>query len=254
MALPSGYEGYYNDLSQRLLNDVGKVDYTPMSTGTLKSALQRVIRPSYDKSIQSRQQATRANRAAIDADAASRGIGASTWVTDAKNRLATNEARDIANINDDYNSALYSALMGRLAEQDQLGMAAQQANLSARQGALGNALSGAQYLYGLDQANAARGGGGGGGGGGSRSRNGKTDDSYGSDLSPTAAAAGKKATEIVNNAKYDTRPLSEAAQAKPSAEYSAALSKSFQTAQAAKKIASQSNSAVKKNTKLNQVK
>ena len=169
MALPSGYEGYYNDLSQRLLNDVGKVDYTPMSTGTLKSALQRVIRPSYDKSIESRQQATRANRAAIDADAASRGIGASTWVTDAKNRLATNEARDIANINDDYNSALYSALMGRLAEQDQLGMAAQQANLSARQGALGNALSGAQYLYGLDQANASRGGGGG-GGGGSRSK------------------------------------------------------------------------------------
>ena len=168
MALPEAYEGYYNDLASKLMEQVGTVDYTPMSTGTLKSALQKIIRPTYDKNIQQRQQATKSNRAAVDADAAARGIGASTWVSDMKNRLATNEARDIANINDDYSSQLYSALMNRLADQEQLSMAAQQANMNARQGALGNALSGAQYLYGLDQANAGGGGGGGRGGGGSR--------------------------------------------------------------------------------------
>ena len=177
MALPEAYEGYYNDLASKLMEQVGTVDYTPMSTGTLKSALQKIIRPTYDKNIQQRQQATKSNRAAVDADAAARGIGASTWVSDMKNRLATNEARDIANINDDYSSQLYSALMNRLADQEQLSMAAQQANMSARQGALGNALSGAQYLYGLDQAKAGSGGGGGGGGRGND--NDVTDEKYG---------------------------------------------------------------------------
>jgi len=252
MALPEAYEGYYNDLASKLMEQVGTVDYTPKSTGTLKSALQKIIRPTYEKNIQQRQQATRSNRAAVDADAAARGIGASTWVSDMKNRLATNEARDIANINDDYSSQLYSALLNRLAEQDQLSMAAQQANMNARQGAMGNALSAAQYLYGLDQAKS--GSGGGGGGGGSRRAGDVTDPGYVSDLSAQAKAAGAKATQIVNNAKYDTRPLSEAAQATPSASYSAALSKSFTAAQDAKKAAAQSSSQVKKNTKLNQVK
>lgn len=181
MALPEAYEGYLNDLSSKLMEQVGTVDYTPRSTGTLKSALQKIIRPTYEKNIQTRQQATRSNRAAVDADAAARGIGASTWVSDMKNRLNTNEARDIANINDDYSSQLYSALMGRLAEQDQLSLAAQQANMNARQGALGNALSGAQYLYSLDKANSGGGGGGGGRGGSRSSKDGPTDSGYGLD-------------------------------------------------------------------------
>lgn len=170
--LPQGYLDYYKDLSGRLLADIGKADYTPQSTGTLKSELQKIMRPTYEKSIQNRKQATAANRAAIDADAASRGMGRSTWVSDMKNRQYNQEARDIANINDDYSSALYSALMNRLNNQDQIKLAADQANMSARQAALGQALQGAQYFYERDQAGSGGGGGGGGGGrGGSRSGN-----------------------------------------------------------------------------------
>ena len=144
------YNKYYDELSARLLKDVGQVEYNPLSTGTIKSALQRVIRPSYDRSVQNRREATKANRAAIDADAASRGIGASTWVTDAKQRQNSAEARDIANLNADYNSALYNALMNRLAQQDQLSQNAQMANLSARQNVAGQAMSGAGNLYNAD--------------------------------------------------------------------------------------------------------
>ena len=144
------YNKYYNDLSAKLLAQIGGIDYTPQSTGTIKNALQRVIRPSYDRTVQSRKEATRANRAAIDADAASRGIGASTWVTDAKQRQGSAEARDIANINSEYNSALYSALMNRLAQQDQLSQNAQAINLNAKQNALGQAMSGAGSLYSAD--------------------------------------------------------------------------------------------------------
>ena len=144
------YNKYYDQLSARLLKDIGQIEYNPLSTGTIKSALQRVIRPSYDRSVQSRREATKANRAAIDADAASRGIGASTWVTDAKQRQNSAEARDIANINSEYNSTLYNALMNRLALQDQLDQNAQAANLSARQNAAGQAMTGAGNLYNAD--------------------------------------------------------------------------------------------------------
>ncbi len=206
MALPEAYEGYYNDLSTKLLYQIGTVDYTPKSTGTLKSALQKIIRPTYEKNIQTRQQATRSNRAAVDADAAARGIGSSTWVSDMKNRLQTNEARDIANINDDYTAQLYSALMSRLADQDQLSMAAQQANMAARQGALGNALSGAQYLYSMDKASSGGGGGGHGGGGGSRSNDGPTLDQYSATSKENLSRVGVRApttsadtAKMVNN-------------------------------------------------------
>lgn len=251
MALPEAYEGYLNDLSSKLMEQVGTVDYTPRSTGTLKSALQKIIRPTYEKNIQTRQQATRSNRAAVDADAAARGIGASTWVSDMKNRLNTNEARDIANINDDYSSQLYSALMGRLAEQDQLSLAAQQANMNARQGALGNALSGAQYLYGLDQAKAGSGGGGGGGRGGrgSNDEDGPVDDAFGAGL----ANKGIKVTADVykntnKNEKegYDTRPLTASAQATPSASYSQKLSQAFMESQ---RTGNKMNTVSKANTK-----
>lgn len=147
------YQNYYNTLSQQLLNDIGKVEYNPLSAGTIKSGLQKIIRPTYEKSIQNRQESTKANQAAIDADAAARGIGSSSWVTDAKQRQLNAEARDVANLNADYGSALYSALMNRLAQQDQLDLAAQQANLGARQAAAGNALSAAGSLYSTDKAN-----------------------------------------------------------------------------------------------------
>ena len=199
MALPEVYEGYYNDLSSRLMQDIGTVDYQPQSIGTLKSELQKIIRPSYDKSIQTRQQNTRSNRAAIDADAAARGIGSSTWVTDAKQRQLNNEARDIANINSDYNAALYSALMSRLADQDQLSMAAQQANMNARGNVMGQVLPLAQYFYERDP---GTGGGGGGGGGGSYNGNrnpGPTSDDFGNDTNKTTEKIAGKAIYATKN-------------------------------------------------------
>ena len=147
----STYQQYYDDLSKKLLEGTGQIEYTPESAGRIKSGLQKIMRPTYDQAIENRQEATKANRAALDADAASRGMGSSTWVSDVKNRAATQEARDIAGLNADYSSSLYSALMNKLSEQDQLSMQAQTANLGARQTALGQALSAAGQLYGSDR-------------------------------------------------------------------------------------------------------
>ena len=210
--LPESYKDYYQTLYQQLTRDMGTVDYKPQSLGTLKSELQKVIRPSYDQQIQARKKATGSNRAAIDADAASRGLGKSTWVSDAKNRQLQSEATDLANINSNYNAALYSALMSQKAQQDQMSLSAQQAQLAARQAAIGQALTGAQYFYEKDT-----GGGGGGGGGGGRGGSGgdrpmpapgdKSPDQISRELFPEAY---KRSTEAVQTYQEQQKKREEA--------------------------------------------
>lgn len=129
------YMNLYNQLYAKL-----NTGYTPQSASTLKDSLARAMRPSYDRQISARQDTAAANRAAIDADATSRGMGSSSWVTDVKNRQRNAEASDIANINSDYNANLHNALLNRLGQQDEMA-------LSASQAAQGNALNLANALY-----------------------------------------------------------------------------------------------------------
>ena len=109
------YNRYYNAVLQQLQADQGP----ERSDSQLKNYLQKMIRPSYEQAIAQRQQQTGQNNAAIDTDAASRGMGTSTWVTDAKNRQKNSEAADIANLNSNYNSALYEALLAQIQQRDQ---------------------------------------------------------------------------------------------------------------------------------------
>lgn len=53
------------------------------------------LRPYLENAIASRRRQTANDRAAADVDAYSRGMGASTWLSDAKNRMAAAEASDI---------------------------------------------------------------------------------------------------------------------------------------------------------------
>lgn len=55
-----------------------------------------------DNSIALRRKQTKDARAASDVDAFSRGMGGSTWLNDAKNRLAAQEAADITNMQNNY--------------------------------------------------------------------------------------------------------------------------------------------------------
>lgn len=170
--IPSGYSDIYNQLADNMIAKTGEVKYDPQSISTLKSALQRVIRPNYDKQIQSLRESLAANQSAIDADAAARGIGPSSWVTDAKSKALSQQTRNLNNIESDYNATLYNALLNRQAEQDEMYQQAQLANQGMRANALGAALSPAMTLY--NQSRAAAGGSGGRRGG----SNPKTGDVY----------------------------------------------------------------------------
>lgn len=85
--------------------------YTPLSIpeqsiDSITEQLAQIYRPQVEQAIQRRAAATKQQKAAIDVDAASRGMGTSTWVTDAKNRLMGAEASDIAGLETDYASQL----------------------------------------------------------------------------------------------------------------------------------------------------
>lgn len=85
---------------------------------TLKANIEAALKPMYDQSVQQLQQQRIANNAAIDVDAASRGMGNSTWVTDAKLRQLRGESDQLASLNANYNNQLYSALLDAIKDRD----------------------------------------------------------------------------------------------------------------------------------------
>ena len=103
---------YYNSIlkslgSSKILPDTityEALGYTMPTQTELSAQIAEYLRPQYDSDISSRKAQTTQNRAAIDIDAASRGMGASTWVTDAKTRQMNSEAADIANLESNYGS------------------------------------------------------------------------------------------------------------------------------------------------------
>ena len=128
----------------------------------IRSYVESYLRTAYDQSIENRRKQTEADRAMIDLDAYSRGMGGSTWVTDAKQRLQDAEADDIANMEANYQAGLNEAVLNQYNQAVAQGLAAQN-----------NAYDLAKDLYSLGQnakagvgSMAGSGGGGSGGGGG----------------------------------------------------------------------------------------
>ena len=181
----------------------------------IRSYVESYLRTAYDQAIENRRKQTEADRAMIDLDAYSRGMGGSTWVTDAKQRLQDAEADDIAKMEANYQAGLNEAVLNQYNQAVAQGLAAQN-----------NAYDLAKDLYSLGQ-NAKAGvgsmagsGGGGGGGGGGYSYNPKTrrsggngggnDDNGGNtNIYDSTSVYGRdkngNSTEILNFANKDNR-------------------------------------------------
>lgn len=146
----------------------------------IKSYVESYLRTAYDQSIENRRKQTEADRAMIDLDAYSRGMGGSTWVTDAKQRLQDAEADDIAKMEANYQAGLNEAVLNQYNQAVAQGLAAQN-----------NAYDLAKDLYSLGQnakagvgsVSSSGGGSGGGGGYSYRSVKKKSSGSRGSDSS-----------------------------------------------------------------------
>lgn len=119
---------------------------TMPSNEALQENIEAALRPQYDAAIESLQQQRLAQNAAIDVDAASRGMGNSTWVTDAKLQRLKAMSADVAGLESDYASQLANALYSALQDKED------------------DAYDRALDWFNYEQANKPKGGGGGRGG------------------------------------------------------------------------------------------
>ena len=105
------YLNYYNQISTQLMENPNKISYQAIEVPEqtyqgLADQISAYLRPYADTAIRQRRTQTASDRAAADVDAASRGMVSSTWLSDAKNRMAAAEAADIAGIENSYQSNL----------------------------------------------------------------------------------------------------------------------------------------------------
>lgn len=107
------FEGYYNSILSNLNGGGNYVNYQMPSVDELSSRIEGYLRPAYDQAIAQRQQQTKQYSANLDVDAASRGMGRSSYVTDAKSKQQNAEAADIANLESNYGAALSEALLNQ---------------------------------------------------------------------------------------------------------------------------------------------
>ena len=141
ISIPADLTALYEQLKAMLLPDAAKIDYTPRSRAELRSQLEATLMPNYQAAVKERQNNTQRTNASIDADAAARGIGASTWGSDVKSRNYGSEAKDIASMRGEYNSTLANNLNSLMSEQESRKLSADQYNKSSEASALSSALS-----------------------------------------------------------------------------------------------------------------
>lgn len=141
------------------------IEYNAPTPEEIASQISAYLRPAVDQQIRARREATAQQRAATDADAASRGILASTWVTDIKNRLHQNETADIAAAESDYRSQLLQGVFNRQAQEADRANQIAMFNAQMRQQAEADAYKRAGDQYSIYLQNRKRGSGKGSGSG-----------------------------------------------------------------------------------------
>lgn len=137
------------------------IDYKPADEKTLSEQLAAWLRPIFEQSIKNRERQTDKANAALDADAISRGMGSSTFVSDMKNRNAALEAQDIMDIEGEYGSQLAKNLFDALEEDRNRQLEADKFNAQAQNEAYQRAFAAAEQLYSTYLSSQGSGGGGG---------------------------------------------------------------------------------------------
>lgn len=124
-----------------------EVTYEAKSEEEIRSTVASWLRPSYDQAITNRQEQTLTNKANLDADAIARGMGASTYVTDVKNRQQNAESKDIATLESDYGSTLAQYVSEGVETETDRALEVEKFNAEQRQNAYELAYSAALVLF-----------------------------------------------------------------------------------------------------------
>lgn len=150
------YGGYYDQALSML--SVPAVQVNTPSRAQIQTDAEASLRPATDQAIETRRARGETNMAELDADAASRGMGASTYVTSVKGREMANTERDVAMLESNYAAALSERVASYLQYYANLDLQAQMQNAQMRYNAQNAAASlAAQWYAAYQSANAASG-------------------------------------------------------------------------------------------------
>ncbi len=111
----SGSGGYANANA-----NAGGVSVQAPDYDSLVELFEAYLRPTYDRAIENRQAAAQTSMAELDADAYSRGMGASTFVSSMREREQDDMNSDIAMLETEYASALSEKLYEAMAAYSKL--------------------------------------------------------------------------------------------------------------------------------------
>ena len=123
------------------------ISYTPLDEKTLAERIGAVLRPVYEKAIAAIFRNNKHADAELDADAISRGMGSSTFVTDVKRRQDAAAADDVNDLESEYGALLADQLNRAMeGERDRL-FEVEKFNAQQRSVATEQAFSAAKTLY-----------------------------------------------------------------------------------------------------------
>ena len=115
----SGSGGYAN-ANAGVNANTGGVSVQAPDYDSLVELFEAYLRPTYDRAIENRQAAAQTSMAELDADAYSRGMGASTFVSSMREREQDDMNSDIAMLETEYASALSERLYEAMAAYSKL--------------------------------------------------------------------------------------------------------------------------------------
>lgn len=124
-----------------------EIVYNTRSEEEIRSSVSAWLRPNYDQAIANRKVQTLANKANLDADAIARGMGASTYVTDVKNRQQNAESSDIVTMESDYGATLAKYVSEGVETENERSLEVQKFNAQQRQDAYEMAYTAAIALF-----------------------------------------------------------------------------------------------------------
>jgi hypothetical protein len=143
-AIPT-IEELFADMLKKYLPET--VEFTPLSEEVLSETIRNWLRPAYEQAIQSRREQTGRINAELDADAWSRGMGQSTYLSDVKALQYRNESSDVDTLESNYAAALAGHLYDAIKAQQEKKIEVDEFNAEAINRAREKAMDAARALY-----------------------------------------------------------------------------------------------------------
>ena len=139
------FEAIYEQMKEQYAPH--KIDYTPLDEQTLAARISAVLRPVYEKAISALFKGKARADAELDADAISRGMGSSTFVTDVKRRQENAAQENALNLESDYGAQLADQLYKAMEGERDRQLEVEKFNAQQESAALSQAFEAAKVLY-----------------------------------------------------------------------------------------------------------